>query len=76
MPNSPLSKVCVCGSGVWHMMADGVTWCRRCGSLRLLTERYWRVPFDRAGDLSSTVVLVDGEEEPITIPDTPATKKD
>jgi len=29
--------------------------------MRLIFERYWRVPLDRAGDLSSTVVVIESD---------------
>ena len=59
MSDVPLSEVCVCGGSLWHRMVDRVLWCRKCGCMRLIFDRYWRVPLDRAGDLSSTVVVVD-----------------
>jgi hypothetical protein len=54
MSNVPLSDVCVCGGADWHAMIDRVFWCRRCGSLRLIFEKQWRVPLDRAGDLPAS----------------------
>lgn len=56
MSDVPRSEVCVCGCRDWHAMIDRVLWCRRCGCIRLIFERYWRVPLDRAGELSSTVM--------------------
>ena len=64
MPDVPLSEVCVCGGTEWHAMIDRVIWCRRCGSVRLIFETYWKVPLDRAGELSSTVVVVERDEPP------------
>lgn len=71
----PLSVTCLCGSAHWHAMLHGVLWCRRCGCVRLSTEKHWRVPLERAAELSSTVVLVDGDTEPPTDPGTPEAKK-
>ena len=74
MPDVLLSETCVCGSDHWHAMMGRVLWCRRCGCLRLASHQYWRVPLDRAGDLSATAVAVDEDEEP-TRPGTPDAKK-
>jgi hypothetical protein len=75
MPEVPRSEVCLCGGSLWHAMVDRVLWCRRCGALRLVFEKYWMIPLDRAGELSSTVVMVDGGDEPTTSPGTPDAKK-
>lgn len=61
MSDVPLSEVCVCGGAAWHRMIDSVVWCRKCGAMRLISEKYWRVPLDRAGDLSATVVIIESE---------------
>jgi hypothetical protein len=71
MSDTPLSEVCVCGGNQWHAMMDRVLWCRRCGCLRLILERYWRVPLDRVGELSTAVVLPDGYDDQPTHPGTP-----
>jgi hypothetical protein len=75
---SPLSEVCLCGSEHWHAMVGDVVWCRRCGSMRPTAHRYWRVPLDRAGELSWAVIVEGGEgdsDEPPTQPGTPAAKR-
>lgn len=74
MPDVPRSETCLCGTAHWHVMIDGTVWCRRCGCLRSRTERTWRVPFDRTGELSSAVVDADAEEAP-TDPGTPEAKR-
>ena len=77
MTNVPLSKVCVCGSPKWHLVSDHAIWCRRCGCVRFKFqsryERYWRVPLDRAGELSAEVTVK--SDDPPTLPDTPIAKK-
>lgn len=50
-------------------MLNGIIWCRRCGCAKLGFEKYWKVPLDRARDMSSAVVAPD-DGEPATIPDT------
>jgi len=74
---SPLSDVCLCGSSDWHAMIGDVVWCARCGCVRPRLNRYWRVPLDRAGEISWTNTVEDGGEsgEPSTKPGTPAAKK-
>jgi hypothetical protein len=56
-PDVPLSEVCVCGTADWHAVVDRVVWCRRCGCVRVAVEPHWRVPLDRAGELSSSVTV-------------------
>ncbi len=73
MSDALLSETCVCGSSHWHVMQERVLWCRRCGCLRLIFEGFWRVPLDRAGDLSTKIFALD--EEPPTLPGTPDAKK-
>jgi len=69
----PLNETCTCGIGDWHkMVTERVLWCRRCGALRLITERRWRIPLDRVGDLPSSASI---PEEPATIPGTPDAKR-
>jgi hypothetical protein len=75
MSDAPLSEVCVCGTSHWHTMVDRIFWCRRCGCIRLIFERYWRVPYDRIGDLSSAVIIEGGNDGPPTVPGTPIAKK-
>jgi hypothetical protein len=53
------------------MMVDRVLWCRRCGCLRLIFEKNWKVPLDQAGALPSTAYVVDEREDPPTLPGTP-----
>ena len=69
-----LSETCVCGGDHWHQMVSGVIWCRRCGCLKITPTQYWRVPLDRAGELSSTAVIVERDDPP-TSPGTPEAKK-
>jgi hypothetical protein len=64
MVNVTLSETCLCGSGHWHAMVEEVVWCKRCGCLRPVRSRYWRVPLDRAGELSRTVIVEEEEEAP------------
>lgn len=75
MPDVPLSEVCVCGTAHWHTMVDRVIWCRLCGCVRLIFDHYWRVPLDRAGDVSSSVTQADGDGEEVTRPGTPDAKR-
>lgn len=74
MSDVPLSEVCVCGGTEWHTMVDKLLWCRRCGCIRIIFESYWRVPLDRAGDVSSSTVIIENDETP-TVPGTPNAKK-
>lgn len=71
MPDVLHSETCVCGGSEWHMMVDRVLWCRRCGCLRLVFERLWKVPLDQAGALPSSAIVIDEREEPPTLPGTP-----
>lgn len=71
MPNVLHSETCVCGGNDWHMMVDRVIWCRRCGCLRLIFEKNWKVPLDQAGALPSAAFVVDEREDPPTLPGTP-----
>lgn len=75
MPDTLLSETCVCGGDHWHVMADRAIWCRRCGCLRLIFEKNWRVPLDRAGDLAAMTNVIDEREDPPTLPGTPDAKK-
>ncbi len=79
MVDVPRSEICLCGNGQFHVMLGWVIWCQRCGCLSLFRKpRYWRVPIDRAGELSSTVIMPDGDEddEVPTRPGTPGAKRD
>lgn len=51
-------------------MVEQVVWCKRCGCLRPVKGRYWRVPLDRVGDLSWAVIVEGGDDdgEPDTLP--------
>jgi hypothetical protein len=71
MPDVLHSETCVCGGNHWHMMVDRVLWCRRCGCLRLVFEKNWKVPLDQAGALPSTAYIADEREDPPTLPGTP-----
>lgn len=72
MASVTLGEACLCGSAHWHAMVGNAVWCRRCGSLRPSTSRYWRVPLDRAGELARAVIVEGGgEEEPPTKPRLP-----
>lgn len=53
------------------MMVDRILWCRRCGCLRLLFEKLWKVPLDQAGALPTTAYIVNEEGDPPTLPRTP-----
>jgi len=74
MANVPLSETCACGGSYWHAMMGQAVWCRRCGCLRLIFERYWRVPLDRAPEMAAAVIREFDEELP-TSPGTPTAKK-
>jgi hypothetical protein len=75
VPDVTLSETCLCGANNWHTLVDGVVvWCKRCGCMRPARSRYWRVPHDRANELSWCVIVeggVDEEEEAPTVPGKP-----
>lgn len=75
MLEAPHSEVCLCGVSQWHSMLDRVLWCRRCGCLRFLFNKYWLVPLDRAGELAASISEPLEEKEPPTDPGTPEAKK-
>lgn len=65
MPNTTttLSQTCLCGSELWHVLVEGVVWCKRCGCMRPVKSRYWRVPLDRVGELSWAAIVEGGDSE-------------
>ena len=42
--------------------------------MRLIFEHFWKVPLDRAGDLPTTLVPVEDDNEEPTSPGTPTAK--
>jgi hypothetical protein len=65
-----LSQACLCCSELWHSMVEGVVWCKRCGCMRPVKSRYWRVPLDRVNELSWATIVEGGDDdgEPDTLP--------
>lgn len=54
--------------------ASRFLWCRKCGAVRVIFEKRWQIPLDRAGEVARSVPLDSDEERP-TNPGTPKAKR-